>query len=262
MTLTDTQASVPQTSNHTAPGILITGGSRGIGAAFVRLAAAQGYRICFTYVSHEEKAKALVEDLTAQGALVSCLQADTGDSVSIEGLFRKAERQIGAVDILINNAGITGPLGPFPGVTEDIMRSVINVNVLGPMLLSQQAVNAWKSDGRTGCILNVSSTAARLGSPREYVHYAAAKGALESFTVGLAKELAADGIRVNAVAPATTLTDIHATMGEPDRPARVAQFIPMQRPGQPSEIAEAMLWLISDKASYVTGAVLPVSGGL
>ncbi|MFC3337510.1 SDR family NAD(P)-dependent oxidoreductase [Paracandidimonas soli] len=251
-----------QSPGNDLPGILITGGSRGIGAAFVRLAAAQGHPICFTYIAHEEKAQALVDELTSLGARIACIQADTGDAASISGLFRKAEQQIGPIGVLINNAGITGPLGPFPGVTEDVMRSVLNVNVLGPMLLSQQAANAWKSEDREGCILNVSSTAARLGSPGEYVHYAAAKGALESFTVGLAKELAADGIRVNAVAPATTLTDIHATMGEPDRPARVAKNIPMRRPGQPDEIAEAMLWLISDKASYVTGAILPVAGGL
>ena len=242
--------------------ILITGGSRGIGAAFVHQAVEQGYGVCFTFVSQEAQAQALVLELKSKGANVACLQADTGDTAAIAHLFRDAEQLVGPVDVLVNNAGITGPLGPFLQTTQDTMQQVLNVNVLGPMLLSQQAVRAWQARGAKGCILNVSSIAAKLGAPSEYIHYAAAKGALESFTVGLAKELAAEGIRVNAIAPGTTLTEIHATAGEPGRPARVAARIPMQRPGQPEEIAEAMLWLISEKASYVTGAVMPVAGGL
>ena len=242
--------------------ILITGGSRGIGAAFVRQAVEQGYGVCFTYATQEAQAQALVLELATQGVNVACLQADTGNTAAIAHLFRDAEQLVGPIDVLVNNAGITGPLGPFLQTTQDTMQQVLNVNVLGPMLLSKQAVRAWQARGAKGCILNVSSIAAKLGAASEYIHYAAAKGALESFTVGLAKELAAEGIRVNAIAPGTTLTDIHATAGEPGRPARVAARIPMQRPGKPEEIAEAMLWLISEKASYVTGAVMPVAGGL
>ena len=242
--------------------ILITGGSRGIGATFVRQAVEQSYGVCFTYATQEAQAQALVLELATQGVNVACLQADTGNTAAIAHLFRDAEQLVGPIDVLVNNAGITGPLGPFLQTTQDTMQQVLNVNVLGPMLLSKQAVRAWQARGAKGCILNVSSIAAKLGAASEYIHYAAAKGALESFTVGLAKELAAEGIRVNAIAPGTTLTDIHATAGEPGRPARVAARIPMQRPGKPEEIAEAMLWLISEKASYVTGAVMPVAGGL
>jgi NAD(P)-dependent dehydrogenase (short-subunit alcohol dehydrogenase family) len=163
---------------------------------------------------------------------------------------------------LVNNTGITGPLGPFASASPETMRRVLDVNVLATMVLTQRVVQRWLDARTGGSIVNVSSIAAALGAPGEYVHYAASKAAVEAFTVGLAKELAEHDIRVNAVSPGTTLTDIHAAAGEPERPARVAARIPMKRPAEASEIAEAIVWLLSARASYVTGTVLKVAGGL
>jgi NAD(P)-dependent dehydrogenase (short-subunit alcohol dehydrogenase family) len=204
--------------------ILITGASRGIGAATARLAAARGYEVCFTYAAQHEAAGGVVAEIKALGRQAWCLQADAGD----------------------------------PAFAD----KVLEVNVLGLMLLTQQVVRRWREAGRGGSIVNVSSIAATLGAPGEYVHYAASKAAVEAFTVGLAKELAEYGIRVNAVSPGTTLTGIHAAAGEPGRPQRVAARIPMRRPGEAQEMAEAILWLLSSHASYATGTVLKVAGGL
>lgn len=242
--------------------VLITGGSRGIGAATARLAAAAGHAVCITYATQQGPADALVAEILAAGGRAACLQADMGDPQVAETLLDRVPAALPALYGLVNNAGITGPLGSFGEASRATLQQVLDVNVLGTMLLTQQAVRRWRAAGRGGVVVNVSSIAAVLGAPGEYVHYAASKAAVEAFTVGLAKELAEQRIRVNAVSPGTTLTDIHAAAGEPGRPQRVAARIPMRRPGEAPEIAEAIVWLLSDKASYVTGSVLKVAGGL
>lgn len=242
--------------------VLITGGSRGIGAATARLAAASGYDVCLTYASQHEAAEAVAAEIRALGRQACCLQADAGATDFADTLMARLPSSLPPLVGLVNNAGITGPLGPFLQTRPDTMRQVLEVNVLGLMLLTQQVVRHWREAGRGGCVVNVSSVAATLGSPGEYVHYAASKAAVESFTVGLAKELAEHGIRVNAVSPGTTLTDIHAAAGEPGRPQRIAARIPMRRPGEAHEIAEAIVWLLSERSAYVTGSVLKVAGGL
>lgn len=247
----------------TTPGtVLITGGSRGIGAATARLAAAAGHAVCVTYATQPAPAQALVAELRASGALAECLQADVGQPDVAEALLDRVPDTLPPLAGLVNNAGITGPLGGFEQASRATLQQVVDVNLLGTMLLTQQAVRRWRAGGRGGVVVNVSSIAATLGAPGEYVHYAASKAAVEAFTVGLAKELGETGIRINAVSPGTTLTEIHAAAGEPGRPQRVAARIPMRRPGEPQEIAEAIVWLLSDKASYVTGSVLKVAGGL
>lgn len=242
--------------------LVVTGGSRGIGAAVVRLAVEAGYAAYFTYVDRADAAEALVEALRQAGGRAACGRADVGDPAAAEAVLEAAEAALGPVTHLVNNAGITGRLGRFEDTSLETLRRVLDVNVLGTMLFCQQAVRRWRRDARPGVIVNLSSIAATLGSPGEYVHYAAGKAAVEGLTVGLAREVADCGIRVNAVSPGTALTEIHAAAGEPDRPARVAARIPMRRPGRPEEIAEAVLWLLSERASYVTGTVLRVAGGL
>jgi len=242
--------------------VLITGGSRGIGAATARLAAAAGHDVCFTYAARHDAAHALVAEIEAGGRKAFCLQADAGDAQAAGAVLERIPAGFAPLAGLVNNAGITGPLGPFLDTTLDTMRQVLDVNVLGLMRLSQCVIAQWRAEGRAGSIVNVSSIAATLGAPGEYVHYAASKAAVEGFTVGLAREMAEHGIRVNAVSPGTALTGIHAAAGEPGRPQRVAARIPMRRPAQAQEIAEAIVWLLSGRASYVTGTVLKVAGGL
>ncbi|OVZ64866.1 oxidoreductase [Pigmentiphaga sp. NML080357] len=247
----------------THPGtVIVTGGSRGIGAATVRLAAAAGYDVCFTYREQDAAAHDQVREIQALGRQAMCVKADAGGDTAAEHVFELAGALPQPVTALVNNAGITGPIGPFSATTAATMRRVLDVNVMGTMLFSQQAVRRWLEEGRAGSIVNISSIAATLGAPGEYVHYAASKAAVEGFTVGLAREVAAQGIRVNAVSPGTALTDIHATAGEPDRPRRIAAKVPMGRVAHAEEIAEAVVWLLSDKARYVTGAVLRAAGGL
>jgi NAD(P)-dependent dehydrogenase (short-subunit alcohol dehydrogenase family) len=242
--------------------VLVTGGSRGIGAATVRAAAGAGHDICFTYASRHEAANRIVEEVQALGRKAICIQADAGDALAAARILGAIPDAFFPIVGLVNNAGITGPLGPFLEATTETMQSVLAVNVMGTMLLSQAVARHWRERSQPGSIVNVSSIAATLGAPGEYVHYAASKAAVEGFTIGLAKEMAGHGIRVNAVSPGTALTEIHAAAGEPGRPQRVAARIPMQRPGHPEEIAEAILWLLSKRASYVTGTVLRVAGGL
>jgi NAD(P)-dependent dehydrogenase (short-subunit alcohol dehydrogenase family) len=245
-----------------SPHLLVTGGSRGIGAAIVRLACEDGFQVSFTYATQQQAALALVQEVEAKGARAQAIQAELGDPACAPRVFDEAEKGLGPVTALVNNAGITGPLGRFEQASLETLRRVLDVNVLATMAFSQQAVRRWRAAASAGCIVNVSSIAASLGAPGEYVHYAAAKAAVEGFTVGLGKELAAESIRVNAVSPGTTLTDIHAAAGEPGRPARVAARIPMQRPARPQEIAEAVRWLLTERASYVTATVLRAAGGL
>lgn len=242
--------------------VVVTGGSRGIGAAIVRMAARAGHDVCFTYAAQQAAAQALVGEVEATGGRVVAHRADAADVAALAAIVDALPAGFAPWSALVNNAGITGPLGAFADATEASMRRVLEVNVLGTLLASQLAVRRWRERGVAGSIVNISSIAATLGAPGEYVDYAASKAAVETFTIGLAKELAATGIRVNAVSPGTTLTDIHAAAGDPGRPQRVAGRIPIGRPAEADEIAEAVLWLLSARASYVTGSVLKVAGGL
>ncbi|HSD34800.1 MAG TPA: SDR family oxidoreductase [Alphaproteobacteria bacterium] len=243
--------------------LLITGGSRGIGAATAKLAASRGWRVCLSYVRDDSAAKEVVRAITGAGGEALAVRADMRREAEIVALFDDAERAFGPVTGLVNNAGITGRIGPLPEAAPETIREVVEVNVTGAILAAREAV-LWMSTARGGAggaIVNISSGAASLGSSGEYVHYAASKGAIDTFTLGLAREVAREGIRVNAVAPGLILTDIHAAGGEPGRAERIAPTVPMGRPGAPEEVAEPILFLLSPAASYITGAVLRVAGG-
>ena len=238
--------------------LVVTGGSRGIGAAITRAAHARGHAVCVAYASDDAAAERLRAELPG----VVAVRADVADPTGVRALFEAAEAALGPVTALVNNAGVTGRLGRFVDAPVATLRRVLDVNVAGTMLCAQEAVRRWEDRGTAGRMVNLSSRAATLGSPGEYVHYAASKAAVEAFTLGLAKEVAAQGIRVNGVAPGMVHTEIHAAAGDPGRPERVVGRVPMGRIGEPEEIAAAVLWLLSDEASYVTGAVLRVGGGL
>ncbi|MDT0446428.1 SDR family oxidoreductase [Streptomyces johnsoniae] len=243
---------------------MVTGGSRGIGAATaVRLAAA-GHDLAIGWVAEEEAAEAVAAQVRAAGRAAVTIRVDVSVESEVDRLFDTTAEVLGPVTGLVNNAGVTGPLGRFTETATDVMRRVVDVNVLGTFLCARRGARAMSTrhGGAGGSIVNISSSAATLGSPGEYVHYAATKAAVDTLTTGLAKELATDGVRVNSVQPGMTLTDMHATMGDPQRPWRKQDRVPMQRPGRPEEIAGAVAWLLSDEASYTTGAVLRVSGGL
>lgn len=237
---------------------MVTGGSRGIGAAITRAAVTRRYAVCVGYARDDGAADRLRAELPG----VVPVRADVADPDDVRTLFDAAEAALGPVTALVNNAGVTGPLGPFRDTSVATLRRVLDVNVVGTMLCAQEAVRRWGERGTAGRMVNVSSRAATLGSPGEYVHYAASKAAVEAFTLGLAKEVAGQGIRVNGVAPGMIHTDIHAAAGDPRRLERLVGRVPMGRIGEPQEIAAAALWLLSDEASYVTGAVLKVGGGL
>jgi NAD(P)-dependent dehydrogenase (short-subunit alcohol dehydrogenase family) len=242
--------------------LLVTGGSRGIGAAIVRLAARHGWKVCFSFVRDEPAAQSLLQELGAAGHEAAMIRGDVADETFPQRMFDHAETNLGPVRGLVNNAGITGPLGPFSALDKASLRRTLDVNVLGTLLMSQEAIRRWEAAGTEGRIVNISSIAATVGSPGEFVHYAASKAAIDGFTVGLGKEVAARGIRVNAVAPGTVHTDIHAAAGEADRPLRIVNRVPAKRIGQAEEIAEGVVWLLSDQASYVNATILRISGGL
>lgn len=244
------------------PVVLITGASRGIGAAAATLAARDGFDVAIGYVKNEAAAQQVAEAVRRRGRRAAIVQGDVGVLADIPRMFAQAEEQLGRITALVNNSGITGPIGPFSQTTNETIEQVFRVNVFGTMQCCRLAVDRFRQNGIPGVIVNVSSVAARTGSPHEYIHYAASKAAVETFTLGLAREVAEHRIRVCAVAPGSTLTDIHATGGEPDRPARVAPRIPMGRLAQPEEIAETITWLLSPAASYLTGTVVQCAGGL
>jgi NAD(P)-dependent dehydrogenase (short-subunit alcohol dehydrogenase family) len=243
-------------ATHT-PTLLITGGSRGIGAATALAAAREGYDVAVNYVSNEAAALQVVEAVRRRGRQAIAVKGDIGNPADIQRMFVQVEESLGPL-----NTGVTGPIGPFANTTDETIERVFRVNVLGAMQCTRAALASFERNDIQGVIVNVSSVAARTGSPGEYVHYAASKAALDAFTVGLAREVAATGIRICGVAPGSTLTEIHATAGEPGRPARVAPKIPMGRLANPEEIAETIVWLLSPAASYMTGTVVQCSGGL
>ncbi|WP_217551883.1 SDR family oxidoreductase [Streptomyces sp. GbtcB6] len=242
------------------PVTVVTGGSRGIGAATCLRLAADGHDVVIGYVRDADAAEAVAEGVRKAGARCAVVQVDTSVEADVERLFDTAERELGAVTGLVNNAAVTGPFGRLADAETADLRRVVEVNLLGTLLCTRRAARLMGPRG-TGAIVNVSSAAATLGSPGEYVHYAATKAAVDALTVGLAKELGPDGVRVNAVAPGVIDTEIHAAMGDPGRAGRVGATTPLGRAGEPEEIAAAIAWLLSPEASYTTGTVLRVSGG-
>jgi len=246
-----------------APLILITGGGRGVGAATARLAAAQGYDVAISFVSNEPAAAAVVADVEAAGRRALAVRADSAEPAQVAQLFAAIDREFGRIDVLVNNAAIIARQSRLEDLQFERMQRIFAVNAIGPILCAQQAVKrmSHRHNGRGGVVINVSSASARLGSPNEYVDYAASKGALETFTTGFAREVARDGIRVNCVRPGHIYTEMHASGGEPGRVDRVKDSIPMGRGGQPEEVARAILWLAGDEASFVTGTFLDVTGG-
>ena len=243
--------------------MLVTGAGRGIGAVTARLAAARGYAVCVNYAGSRDAAETVVREIEASGGRAIAVQADVADEAQVERLFETVDRQLGPLTALVNNAGLTGHFGRLDAVGGDTLRQVMAVNVLGVLYCARAAVRrmSTRHGGHGGGIVNLSSGAATLGSPGEYVWYAASKGAVDSFTFGLSKEVAGEGIRVNAVSPGLIATEIHAASGMPDRLASMAPSLPIGRAAQPEEVAEPVLWLLSEAASYVTGAILRVAGG-
>ncbi|WP_329301070.1 SDR family oxidoreductase [Streptomyces sp. NBC_00659] len=237
---------------------VVTGGSRGIGAAVCRRLALEGHDVVIGYRSDRAAAEKVADAVVDAGRRCLTVAVDTSDAAAVDGLFDAAAAELGPVTGLVNNAGVSGPNGPLADADPDGMRDALAVNVLGYLLCARRAVREMAASGG-GAIVNISSSAATLGSPGQYVHYAATKAAVDALTVGLSKEVAADGIRVNGVAPGVVWTDFHE---DPQRPAWMADVIPMGRAGRPEEISGAVAWLLSDDASYTTGAVLRVAGGL
>jgi NAD(P)-dependent dehydrogenase (short-subunit alcohol dehydrogenase family) len=243
--------------------VLITGGSRGIGAATALLAAERGYAVCVNYRTNVAAADAVVRKIIDKGGKANALQADVAVERDVLRMFQQIDQTFGSLTALVNNAGIVEQQARLDAMDSLRLQRIFAVNVTGSFLCAREAVRrmSTRTGGKGGAIVNVSSMAAQLGAPGEYIDYAATKGAIDTMTVGLAKEVALEGIRVNAVRPGIVKTEIHASGGEPGRIERVKDSIPMNRAGEPEEVARTILWLISAEASYCTGAVINVSGG-
>jgi NAD(P)-dependent dehydrogenase (short-subunit alcohol dehydrogenase family) len=238
--------------------MLVTGAGRGIGAATARLAVQRGYKVCVNYLRDRAAAEKLANEI---GALA--VPADVSSEADVVRLFKTVDDKLGRLTALVNNAGIVDVRSRVENMSIERLRRMFAVNVIGSFLCAREAIKRMskRHGGAGGVIVNLSSAAARLGSPGDYVDYASAKGAIDTFTIGLAKEVAADGIRVNAVRPGVIRTEIHATSGDPGRLERIGATAPLARPGEPEEVAQAVLWVASDEASYTTGAIVDVTGG-
>ena len=245
------------------PVLVVTGGGRGIGAATALLGARRGYAVCVNYLRDGDSAAKVADAITRDGGEAIVVQADVGHTDDVARLFATVDSRLGKVTALVNNAGTLETQGTLEDLDEERLLRILRTNVVGTFLASREAVRrmSTRHGGTGGAIVNVSSAAARLGSPGEYLDYAASKGAVDTFTRGLALEVVAEGIRVNAVRPGVIDTELHASGGEPGRAARLAAGLPMRRPGRADEVAEAILWLLSDAASYTTGTIVDVAGG-
>ena len=243
--------------------LIITGGSRGIGAATALLAAKQGYAVAVNYARNSLAADEVVRQIRAGGGTAITVQADVAVEAEVVAMFKKVDAKLGRLTALVNNAGVVDMTSRVDAMSLERLQRMFAINVFGSFMCAREAVKrmSTKYQGEGGSIVNVSSAAARIGSPSEWVDYASAKGAIDTFTLGLAKEVAGEGIRVNAVRPGLIDTDIHASGGLPDRARSLAPHIPMQRAGSAAEVAEAIAWLMSDKSSYSTGAIIDVAGG-
>ena len=243
--------------------IIITGGGRGIGAATARLAAKKGYAVCVNYLRDRAAAESVVHEIRSAEGRAIAVAGDVSSEKDVLNIFQESDRSLGQLTALVNNAGVVERQSRVEAMDAARLQRMFATNIVGPFLCAREAIKrmSTKHGGKGGAIVNLSSGAARLGSPGEYVDYAASKGAIDTMTIGLAKELAAEGIRVNCVRPGFVHTDIHAAGGEPNRIERLRDGIPMKRGGKPEEVARAILWLLSDEASYSTGAILDVTGG-
>ncbi|WP_299572519.1 SDR family oxidoreductase [uncultured Shewanella sp.] len=239
--------------------VIVTGASRGIGAATAVLLASQGYAVCINYRVQEQAAKQVLQTILEAGGVAIAVAADVSCEADVAELFLKAEAQLGSVTHLVNNAGILKAQSALSKMTTSRFQQVLTTNVMSCFLCCREALK-FMSEG--GAIVNVSSAASRLGAANEYIDYATSKGAMDSLTIGLSKEVASLGIRVNAVRPGLITTDIHADGGEPDRAQRLGQQTPLRRSGSPEEVAAAIAWLLSDEASYVTGSFIDIAGGI
>lgn len=240
--------------------LLVTGGSQGIGAAVALLAAQRGYDVCLTYRNSATAADKLVQRIERFGRRALAVSSDAANEADVSALYSLIDERLGRISSLVNNAGMTGPISTIGDLNSSAFDLVMSANLRSCFLNTKEASRRM-ADARGGAIVNVSSRAAEFGGANEWVHYAAAKGGVDSFTVGCARELAPSGIRVNAVSPGLIATDLHARAGAPDRLERLASAIPLGRAGTPEEVAKVILWLLSDEASYVTGAIIPVGGG-
>jgi NAD(P)-dependent dehydrogenase (short-subunit alcohol dehydrogenase family) len=243
--------------------LLVTGGSRGIGAAVCRLAAKAGYCVAINYASNEAAAAALVAEIQAGGGEAFAVKGDVGNEADVVAMFTAVDRTFGGLDAFVNNAGVVDRKARVDEMSVERLERMMRINVIGSILCAREAVRRMSTlrGGRGGSIVNLSSAAATLGSPGEYVDYAASKGAIDTFTIGLAREVANEGVRVNAVRPGIIDTEIHASGGQPGRVAAIRDTVPMKREGKAEEVAQAVLWLLSDAASYTTGSIVNVSGG-
>jgi NAD(P)-dependent dehydrogenase (short-subunit alcohol dehydrogenase family) len=243
--------------------LLVTGGSRGIGAATALLAARKGYAVAVNYTRNEAAAQDVVRSIRAGGGRAEAMQGDVADEAQVLALFAQVDSRLGRLTALVNNAGIVDVAARVEDMDVQRLKRMFDINVIGSIVCAREAIKrmSTRHGGRGGAIVNVSSAAARIGAPGQYVDYAASKGAIDTFTVGLAKEVAAEGIRVNAVRPGLIETDIHASGGQPNRVRELMHQVPMQRGGSAQEVAQAIVWLLSPEASYTTMSLVEVSGG-